>query len=72
MTARATLSIRLPSDLSSTDRSNAQLLQDHSLMFFGSTQGRASVITDLDGNLLWVLRRSGISYRSYYYPRSAF
>ncbi len=72
MTAVATLSIRLPQELSSSDRSNAQLLEDKQLLFFGSTQGRASIVCDLNGNILWTLKRTGISYRSYYYPRTAF
>lgn len=67
MTARATLSVRIPSEYSSTDRSNVQLIKDSSMLMFGMTLGRANVFTDLNGNLLKVITRTGISYRSYYY-----
>jgi hypothetical protein len=67
MSAKATLSVRIPTEYSSTDRSNVQLIKDSSMLMFGMTLGRANVFTDLNGNLLKVITRTGISYRSYYY-----
>lgn len=65
--ATVTLSVSIPAELSSYDRSNAMLSRDGSMMFFGSTMGRCNVFTDLEGNVLKVIKRTGISYRSYYY-----
>ncbi|MCF0176114.1 MAG: aryl-sulfate sulfotransferase [Bacteroidales bacterium] len=65
--ASVELSVAIPSELSSRDRSNCHFTKDKSMLFFGSTMGRASIFTDLDGNVLKVLKRTGISYRSYYY-----
>ena len=65
--ATVTLSVPIPEELSSRDRSNAMLSRDGQMMFFGSTLGRCNVFTDLQGNVLKVLSRTGISYRSYYY-----
>lgn len=66
-TAEVSLSVPLPSELSSRDRSNTHFSKDKTMLFFGSTMGRANVFTDLKGNVLKVLKRTGISYRSYYY-----
>lgn len=65
--ATVSLSVAIPAELSSYDRSNAMLSRDGRMMFFGSTMGRCNVFTDLDGNVLKVLKRTGISYRSYYF-----
>lgn len=67
-TAKVTLSVPLPSsELSSRDRSNVTLSKDGKMLCFCSTQGRATVFEDLEGNVLKVLRRTQISYRAYYY-----
>ena len=66
-TAKVPLSVSIPGDLSSRDRSNALLIRDGSMLFFGSTMGYCNVFTDLDGNVLKVVKRSKISYRSYYF-----
>lgn len=67
-TARVTMAVTIPSEFSSIDRSNVQLLGSTMLMF-GSTMGRACVFTDLSGNILKVIKRGGISYRTYYYEQ---
>ena len=67
MTAQVTMSVPIPSEYSSTDRSNVQLVNDGSMLMFGNTLGRSNVFTDLSGNILKVITRTGISYRSYYY-----
>lgn len=66
--AKVTLSVPIPKEYSSTDRSNVQLISDGKQLFFGSTLGRAGIFTDLEGNILKVITRTGISYRAYYYP----
>lgn len=66
-TAVVALSVPLPSSLSSTDRSNVELINDGRMLFFGSTAGRCCVFTDLEGNILKVIRRKGISYRTHYF-----
>ena len=66
-TASVSLSVPIPSSLSSTDRSNCELLEDQGLIFFGSTAGRCCLFTDMDGNIRKVIRRSGISYRTHYF-----
>lgn len=60
------LNVSFPAGLNSTDRSNCQLIGD-SMIFFGSTAGRCNVFTDMKGNVLKVLGRTGISYRAFYY-----
>lgn len=65
--ATVELSVSIPSELSSRDRSNCHFSKDKSMLFFGSTMGRANIFTDLKGTVLKVLKREGISYRSYYY-----
>lgn len=37
------------------------------LVFFGSTLGRCWVFTDTGGNILKAVKRTGISYRTYYF-----
>lgn len=66
-TATLALSVPLPQELSSRDRSNVCISGDGSMLCFCSTQGRATVFEDLNGNILKVLRRTQISYRAYYY-----
>jgi len=65
--ASVELSVSIPSELSSRDRSNCHFSRDKKMLFFGSTMGRCNVFTDLEGKVLKVLKRTGISYRSYYY-----
>lgn len=67
MSAKVTLSVPIPNAYSSTDRSNVQLVCDGKMLMFGNTLGRSNVFTDLKGNILKVITRVGISYRSYYY-----
>jgi len=67
MSAKVTLSVSIPSEYSSTDRSNVQLVRNGSMLMFGNTLGRSNVFTDLSGKILKVITRTGISYRSYYY-----
>ena len=67
--ARASLSVRFPAEFCTRNRGNVQLIRDGSMLFFGSTTGYACVFTDLDGNVLKVLKRTGVSYRSYYFEK---
>lgn len=67
-TATVTLKVDEAAEYSSTDRSNVQLLPDGKTLMFGNTVGRCNVFTDFEGNVLKVITRTGISYRSYYYP----
>lgn len=65
--ARVTLSVPMPKEYSSTDRSNVEIVCGGRMLMFGNTLGRAAVFTDMSGNILKVIKRSGISYRTYYY-----
>lgn len=65
--ASVSMSVSIPSELSSTDRSNVEIIDDGKMLFFGSTAGRCCLFTDMDGNILRVIRRSGISYRTHYF-----
>jgi len=66
LSATLEMNVSFPKGLNSTDRSNVLLIGD-SMLLFGSTAGRCNVFTDLKGNVLKVLMRTGISYRAYYY-----
>ena len=66
-TAVCELTIPLPEEYSSTDRSNAQLLEDEGIMLLSSTTSRKAVFTDLKGNILRVIGREAISYRAYWF-----
>lgn len=66
-TAVCELTIPLPEEYSSTDRSNAQLLEDEGIMLLSSTTSRKAVFTDLEGNILRVIGREAISYRAYWF-----
>lgn len=68
-TASVALSVPIPAELSSTDRSNCEILEDQGMIFFGSTAGKCCLFTDMDGNILKVIRRSGISYRTHYFRK---
>lgn len=67
MTAEVTTSIEYPNLYSSSNRSNSELLPDGKTVMFSSTEGRACVFTDLQGNILKIITRDGISYRGHYY-----
>lgn len=66
-TAAVELSVPIPEELSSTDRSNCEILSDQSMIFFGSTAGKCCLFTDMEGNILKVIKRKGISYRTHYF-----
>lgn len=68
MTATVSLNVAIPTEYSSTDRSNVQLICNDKILMFGNTVGRTAVFTDLNGKILKVISRNGISYRTYYYP----
>lgn len=61
------LDVSIPARLSSADRSNCLYFEDKDLVFFGSTLGRCWVFTDTGGNILKAVKRTGISYRTYYF-----
>jgi arylsulfate sulfotransferase len=65
-TADVPLSMSYPLKYSTADRGNVEKINDDLLMF-GSTLGYATVFTDMDGNILRVIRRLNISYRSNYF-----
>lgn len=66
-TATVGMSVSIPSELSSTDRSNVEIIDNGSKLFFGSTAGRCCVFTDKDGKILRVINRTGVSYRTHYF-----
>jgi len=65
-TADVPLSMSYPLKYSTADRGNVEKINDNLLMF-GSTLGYAVVFSDMDGNILRVIRRLHISYRSNFY-----
>lgn len=67
MTAKVTTCIDYPGQYSSANRSIAELIDNGRVIMFGSTEGRANVFTDLQGNILKVITRDGICYRTHYY-----
>ncbi|MDE7448590.1 MAG: aryl-sulfate sulfotransferase [Paramuribaculum sp.] len=67
MSAKVTMSVDFPAEFSSLDRSNVQLICNGTMLMFGSTLGRCALFADLEGNVLKVIKRNGISYRTYYY-----
>ena len=68
LTATLELDVVLPAEYSSADRSNVELLPDGRTLLFASTLARACIFTDLDGNILKVVSRTGIAYRSHWFP----
>jgi len=60
-------SVSFPHEYCSINRSNVDYHPDIDLMMFCSTVRCALVFTDLEGNILKVLKREDISYRAYYY-----
>lgn len=67
MTATVSTEIKYPNLYSSSDRSNSEMLPDGKTVMFSSTEGRACVFTDMQGNILKVITRDDISYRALYY-----
>lgn len=67
MTATVSNEIHYPQIYSSINRSNSELLPDGKTVMFSSTMGRACVFTDMQGKILKVITREGISYRGHYY-----
>lgn len=65
-TAVEELSITLPAELSSKNRSNAQMISDNLFLLSSTVSGKA-VFTDRNGNILRIISRSGISYRGYWF-----
>ena len=64
-TARYELVIDLPFEYSSSNRSNALIINED-IMFFCSTVSAKAVFTDMKGKILRVINRAGISYRAYW------
>ena len=67
--ARASLCVPFPREFCTRNRGNVTLIRDDSMLFFGSTTGYACVFTDLEGKVLKVIKRTGVSYRSYYFEK---
>lgn len=77
------LVVDMPKQYSSVNRSNVQLvsadgsmlnpsqISEDDLLLFGSTVSAKAVFEDLSGNVLYVMSRSGISYRTYWIPAGA-
>ena len=74
------LVVDLPKECSSVNRSNVQIVSadgsllnpatigPDDLLLFGSTSSAKAVFEDMEGTVLYVLSRSGISYRTYWIP----
>lgn len=67
-TATLETDVEVDTDYSSRDRSNVELLPDGKTLMFASTVARKCVFTDLEGKPLKVISRTGISYRSHWFP----
>ena len=67
-TATLEMDVEVDTDYSSRDRSNVELLPDGKTLMFASTVARKCVFTDLEGKPLKVISRTGISYRSHWFP----
>ena len=70
-TASLELDVELSPEYSSADRSNVELLTGADgvprYLMFASTLARACVFTDMKGNVVKVVQRTGIAYRSHYF-----
>lgn len=64
--AEVELSVMLPKSYSSKDRSNVELVAGNTMLMFGMTLSHSVVFTDLEGNILKSIERSGMSYRTHY------
>lgn len=71
-TATLELDVPVATEYSSRDRSNVELLPYGKTLLFASTLARKCVFTDLEGNPLKVISRSGIAYRSHYFEDVSF
>ena len=60
--------VDLPKEYSSINRSNVQLVSED-LLLFGSTGSAKAVFENMEGKVLYLLSRSGISYRTYWIPK---
>ena len=60
--------VNLPKEYSSINRSNVQLVSED-LLLFGSTGSAKAVFENMEGKVLYLLSRSGISYRTYWIPK---
>ena len=67
-TAIREMDVMVASEYSSKDRSNVELLPDGKTLMFASTLARKCVFTDLEGKPLKVISRTGIAYRSHWFP----
>lgn len=65
MTAKYDLVVNLPKEFSSNNRSNAQIIGDN-IILMSSTVSAKAVFATLEGDIIRVLSRSGISYRAYW------
>ncbi len=66
------LNVKTATEYSSKNRSNVELLPDGKTLMFGSTLARKCVFTDLEGNVLKVISRSGVSYRAHWFEEISF
>lgn len=66
MTATVDLSVPIDVKYYSTDRSGVQLILNGTMLMFGMTVSQYVVFTDLQGNVLKSLKRTGMSYRTGY------
>lgn len=69
MTARQELDVAIPSEYSSKNRSNVELICDGKILMFSSTIACMCVFTDLDGSILKIISRDDISYRANWFGR---
>ena len=66
MTAQVELSVPLDVKYYSPDRSGVELVCNESMLVFGMTVSQCVIFTDLKGNVLKSLSRTGMSYRTGY------
>lgn len=70
--AELDLDVVVDAEYSSGDRSNVELLPDGKTLMFASTLARKCTFTDLRGNPLKVISRTGIAYRSHWFEDVTF
>lgn len=66
MTVTVELSVPLDVKYYSTDRSGVQLILNDTVLMFGMTVSQYVVFTDLKGNVLKSIKRTGMTYRTGY------
>lgn len=69
MSAEIETMVELPEEYSSYDRSNVSLIDGGKALMFGMTNAKVVVFTDLEGNIVKLLRTSVASYRTIYLDR---